>query len=93
MSKGTHVKTHGGAKTVKKRFLSPLADVVLNRRIRPLLIVSLYAFLIFPIFRVAVFFAALFFASHEAVQNTTIWGIVVSLSYGFQFDAVIVGYT
>jgi phosphoglycerol transferase MdoB-like AlkP superfamily enzyme len=91
MSKGT--KNHDGSGTIEKRFLSPLGDIFLNRRLRPLLIVSFYTFLIFPIFRVALFLVVLFLAGREAMQNTTIWGIGVALAYGFQFDAVIVGYT
>lgn len=68
--------------------LSPVINILLSRRMRPILILSLYSFLIFPAFRVA-----LFLASRQAVQNTTIWEIGVCFAYGFQFDAVVVGYT
>ncbi|MDP6543853.1 MAG: sulfatase-like hydrolase/transferase [Phycisphaerae bacterium] len=71
-----------------KWLVSPVIDILLSRRLRPLLILSLYSFLIFPVFRVA-----LFLVSREAVQNTTVWEIGVCFGYGFQFDAVVVGYT
>ena len=87
MSEGSN---HGLADSTTggKWFLSPVTDVLFSRRLRPLLILSLYAFLIFPVFRVA-----LFLVSREAVQNTTVWEIGVCFAYGFQFDAVVVGYT
>jgi len=71
----------------RKGFLSPVVDIFLSLRLRPLLIVSLYSFLVFPLFRVLVFLA-----SREAVQDTTVWEIGVCFGYGFQFDAVVVGY-
>jgi len=71
-----------------KRLVAPFIDILLSRRLRPLLILSLYSFLMFPVFRVA-----LFLVSREAVQNTTVWEIGLCFAYGFQFDAVVVGYT
>jgi hypothetical protein len=71
-----------------KGLLAPVIDIILSRRLRPLLILSLYCFLISPIFRVAAFLI-----SREAVQSTTVWEIGVCFAYGFQFDAVVVGYT
>ncbi|MDP6547127.1 MAG: sulfatase-like hydrolase/transferase [Phycisphaerae bacterium] len=70
-----------------KQLLSPVSDILLSRRLRPLLILSLYCFLIFPIFRVA-----MFLVGRQAVQNTTVWEIALCFAYGFQFDAVVVGY-
>ena len=81
-------RDQGDFTTGGKWLQSPVIDIFLSRRLRPLLILSLYSFLIFPVFRVA-----LFLASREAVQNTTVWEIGVCFAYGFQFDAVVVGYT
>jgi len=87
MSEGVNCD-RGDYTTGGKRFLSPVTDIFLSRRLRPLIILSLYCFLIFPLFRVA-----MFLVSREAVQNTTVWEIAVCFAYGFQFDAVVVGYT
>jgi len=86
MSAGVH-QDQGVPTVGRKRIAASIADILLSRRLRPLLIVSLYGFLIFPVFRVA-----LFLVSREAVQNTTVWEIGVCFAYGFQFDAVVVGY-
>ena len=86
MSEGVNLD-QGDCPAGGKWFLSPVIDILLSRRLRPLLILSLYSFLIFPVFRVA-----LFLVSREAVQNTTVWEIGVCFGYGFQFDAVVVGY-
>jgi phosphoglycerol transferase len=64
-----------------------VADVLLGQRVRPLWIMALYGFLIFPIFRVV-----LFLVRREAVQDTTISEIGRCFGYGLQFDAVVVGY-
>ncbi|MDP6633564.1 MAG: LTA synthase family protein [Phycisphaerae bacterium] len=87
MSEGENCDLGDSAST-GKGLLSPIIKILLGRRLRPLLILSLYCFLIFPVFRVAVFLA-----TREAVQNTTVWEIGVCFGYGFQFDAVVVGYT
>lgn len=81
-------RDQGGRAGGGKGILSQVVDILLSRRLRPLLIVSLYCFLIFPVFRVAIFLV-----SREAVQNTTVWEIALCFAYGFQFDAVVVGYT
>jgi len=86
MSEGENCD-QGTPVTAGKGVLSPLSNTLLSRRLRPVLIVSIYSFLVFPLFRVVVFLA-----SRQAVQDTTIWEIGWCFAYGFQFDAVVVGY-
>ena len=79
-----------GAQDARSRetFARPrVRDVLWGQRMRPLWIVALYGFLIFPIFRVA-----MFLVRWEAVRDTPMSEIWRCFGYGLQFDAVVVGY-
>ena len=87
MSEGEN-RDQGDSTVRGKRVLSPITTILTSRRLRPLFIVAPYMFLIFLSFRIA-----MLLVGSDAVQDITVGEICRCFGYGFQFDAVIVGYT